>query len=381
MPSKGVQVYTFISVPGCQVEYSVPGSNLVRNEVDQWSNDHLEVDKEKIHGPFNFTGRFAFKVTENDAEVTSQWCDINTMTGNLEQSTMKAMRDQKSIIRDNLIVTYGFYDADQGEAGLPNSDQCWVTVTPNHANWMGSIAPGGSPQAQRKFSCLVLPAAHDIGMNSMQNCDAVIAHAGKPLMGLLKVTNEAVSAFAGKMSEDVLTLTAPNIVSSLAVTQKDTLEDVLNIGARYFEFRPAHLHSSILPANPLPDKLYFQHGPITGMAYEEFLHGCVDFLKNRQDEIIVVQTRWDGVPAECAHPSDQELNDYLNSALSTSDGSIVAGNIDDMHNLTIEDLRNQHKRLIVLNSVDAYSTCTYSPLFLSSPMLTTSRHRRGKRDP
>jgi hypothetical protein len=357
MPSKGVQLYTFISVPGCRVEYSVPGETLVRDDLDQWHNDHLEVEKGKIHGPFNFTGRFTFKVTENNAEVTSQWCDINTMTGNLEQSTMKAMRDQRSIIRDNLIVTYGFYDADQGQAGLPKSHQCWVTVTPNHANWMGALAPGGSSQAQRKFSSLVLPAAHDIGMNSMQNCDAVIAHAGKPLMNLLKVTNDTVSTLGGKLSDDVMTAMAPNIVSSLSITQKDTLGDVLTIGARYFEFRPAHLHSALLPANPLPDRLYFQHGPITGMAYEEFLHGCVDFLKNHQSEIIVVQVRWDGVPNECAHPSDQELDDYLNSALSAADGSIVAGNCDDMRNLTIEDLRNQRKRLIIFHPTDSYSTC------------------------
>jgi hypothetical protein len=360
MPSKGIQLYTFISAHGCQVEYSVPGSNIVRNEIDQWHSDHLEVDKAKLNGPFNFTGRFTFKVTENNAEITSQWCDINTMTGNLEQSTMKAMRDQRSIIRDNLIVTYGFYDADQGQAGLPNSHQCWVTVTPNHANWLGALAPGGSPQAQKKFSSLFLPAAHDIGMNSMQNCDAVLAHAGKPLMNLLKITNDTVSTLAGKMSSDVLAMTAPNIVSSLSITQKDSLGDVLTIGARYFEFRPAHLHSALLPANPLPDRLYFQHGPITGMAYEEFLHGCVDFLKNHQSEIIVVHIRWDGVPQECAHPSDQELGDYLNSALSAADGSIVAGNVDDMKNLTIEDLRNQRKRLIIFKPTDSYSTCKRS---------------------
>jgi hypothetical protein len=142
---------------------------------------------------------------------------------------------------------------------------------------------------------------------------------------------------------------------------------VILIIDRYFEFRPAHLHQTLLAAGtPLPDKLYFQHGPITGMAYEEFLHGCVDFLKNHQSEIIVVQIRWDGVPAECAHPSDQELNDYLNVALGISNGSVAAGSLDDMKNLTIEELRNQRKRLILFKGVDSYSTCK----FFSAPKLS-----------
>ena len=30
MPSKGVQVYSYIAVTGCSIEFSVPGTNLVR---------------------------------------------------------------------------------------------------------------------------------------------------------------------------------------------------------------------------------------------------------------------------------------------------------------------------------------------------------------
>ncbi|KAF2437124.1 PLC-like phosphodiesterase [Tothia fuscella] len=359
MPSKGLQIYTFIGIPNCEVEYTVPGRTLIRKDVDHWFNDHLEVDKKNIKDHFNFTERFTLQVRSNNNKITSQWCDINTLTGNVEQSTMKAMRDQRSIIKSDLIVTYGFYDADQGQAGLPNSDQVWVTVTPNRANWMGELAPAGSIQARQRFSKLVLPAAHDIGMNSMQNCDAILSRAGKTMMNLLKGTNDVVFSFASKLSKDVLVAMAPNIISGLAITQKDTLDDILAIGARYFEFRPAHLHKALLEAGtPLPDKLYFHHGPIPGMSYEEFLYGCVEFLKAHQSEIIVVQIRWDGVPAECSRPSDPELVGYLSSALISAKGSILAGSVDDMKNLTIDDLRTQRKRLIVFKATDSYSTYT-----------------------
>lgn len=31
-----------------------------------------------------------------------------------------------SIVKEDLIITYGFYDAGSGIAGLPSQDQCWV---------------------------------------------------------------------------------------------------------------------------------------------------------------------------------------------------------------------------------------------------------------
>ncbi|KAK4233328.1 hypothetical protein C8A03DRAFT_38965 [Achaetomium macrosporum] len=59
-------------------------------------------------------------------------------------------------------------------------------------------------------------------------------------------------------SGDAIALVAPNIIFSLAITQKDSLATMLQIGARYFEFRPAHLHRAVRPAGALPDRLYFQ---------------------------------------------------------------------------------------------------------------------------
>ena len=167
MPSKGVQCYSYIAVPHYQVEFSVPGSTIVRDQLRVFSNDHLEVDKDRIHGAFNFTGTFSFKVTHNGTQIASESVNINALTGNLEAGSMKTMENQTSIISNNVIVCYGFYDAGDGVAGLPKRDQCYVTITPNYSGWMSEVAPTGSPQASKPFSKLFLPAAHDIGMNSM----------------------------------------------------------------------------------------------------------------------------------------------------------------------------------------------------------------------
>ncbi|RDW71674.1 hypothetical protein BP5796_07708 [Coleophoma crateriformis] len=356
MPSKGVQCYSYIAVPGCEIDFSVPGANVVRRELRVFSSDHLEVDKASISGAFKFTGTFSFRVTKDGSQVTFQDVGINTLTGDNESGSMETMGNQLSVVTNEVIVTYGFYDAGPGVTGLPSSDQCWVTVTPNYSGWMGQVAPPGSTQAAQPFTKLFLPAAHDIGMNSMQSADAVIT--SNALVDVLVQLSPVFGKIAGMMSHDAVMHLAPNIVRGLAITQKDTLPTILEIGARYFEFRPAFLHNTIRSTQPIPDVLYFSHSAIPGMPYEEFLHDVVTFLVAHPDEIVVVQLRWDGVPGDCAHPSDQDLAQYLERALGSSDGAVTAGSVDDMKCLTIDQLREQRKRLILFMPTDSFSTYT-----------------------
>lgn len=356
MPSKGIQCYSYIAVAGCEVTLSVPGTALVRNQLRVFYNDHLEVDKKDIKGPFNFSGTFTFRVTQNGNQITTQDVSINTLTGDNDAGSMKTMGNQLSVITSDVIVTYGFYDAGPGVAGLPSSDQCFITVTPNYSSWQGQVAPRGSNQASKPFPKFFLPAVHDIGMNSMQNANAVISSSA--LVDVMVQLSPVFGKIAAMMSHDAVMHIAPNIVQGLAITQKDTLSTILSIGARYFEFRPAFLHKAIRSDHPIPDVLYFSHSAIPGMAYAEFLHDLVVFLVAHPDEIVVVQLRWDGVPAECAQPSDQDLADYLNTALAASNGSLAVGSEDDMRNLSIDQLREQHRRLILFVNSDSFSTYT-----------------------
>jgi len=357
MPSKGVQAYTFISAPGCEVEYSVPGNQLTRNELNTFFNDHFEVDKEHISG-LHFSGKFSFTVRKDGQELTTQYVEVNSVTGNLEGGTMNVMAQQITINKGDVLICYCFYDAGAGFAGLPDAHQCNVTVTPNHADWMGQVAAPGSPQAGQKFSKLVIPAAHDMGMNSMQTPDELIQKVGGPFLETLKGAFKVFAEATAKVGTEVALKLAPNIISALAITQKDPLPNVLDLGARYFEFRPAHIFDKFKPYCGLPDELYFMHGPIPGMLYKQFLSDVVSFLQAHSNEIIVVHLRWDGVPGECAHPNDQELSDVLNGAVGPTNGGIHPGNLDDLLNRTIDELRQQGKRLIVIPPTDNYSTYT-----------------------
>lgn len=67
------------------------------------------------------------------------------------------------------------------------------------------------------------------------------------------------------------------------------------------------------------------------------------------------------MPADCERPSDQQLNDHLQAALRLGDGHdhrVEAGNLDDLRNRTIGDLRRDRKRLLMLVNVDSISTYT-----------------------
>ncbi|KAK4098753.1 PLC-like phosphodiesterase [Parathielavia hyrcaniae] len=358
MPSKGVHTFTYIAVPGCSIELSVPGQTVKFDELHRFSNTAMEVEAFAISSFFDKRGRFIFKVFRHGNQITEQWIDVNAITGNASGGTMESIANTPTIFHDDMLISYGLYEAGDGHDLLPNRHQCYITVTPNYANWIGSVAPPGSELENRPFRRLVLPSAHDVGMNSMESSEAVLRKVGGAVVGELIDDNRLLAQLADKISADAIALIAPNIVFSLSITQKDSLDAMLQIGARYFEFRPARLHRAVIPTGALPDRLYFQHSAIPGMAYEVFLRDVVAFLRAHPTEIIVVQLRWDGVPDVCAKPSDDEKRQYLEEALREGGGDIVAGNLDDMKRCSIGDLRRDRKRLIMLDSVDSLSTYT-----------------------
>lgn len=353
MPSKGILCYSYIAVDGVEIEFTVPKNSITKRDQRQFGCDHLEVESSNL-GRFKFTGRFEFIVRRDGRELAKQWVDVNSMTGGLSDGTMKTMDETPAIFAEDLIVAYGFYDAGPGLAALPKQHQCYVTVTHNYQNWMRDTIPPGSDLSNKPFNRMVLPSSHDIGMNSMSTALSLLEKAGT---GVIKevLGRSLPRAFdiINKVGDKGVNAIAPDIIRALAITQKDSLDTILQLGARYFEFRPAKCHRQIQAVSPLEDTLYFQHGAIPGMSYQTFLTDIVQFLATHGDEIIVVQNRWDGVPGECPRPDDNELRAALDSALAGKD--IVAGTLDDMTSRSIQDLRNERKRLLVLRDINQVS--------------------------
>jgi hypothetical protein len=380
MPSKGVLCFAYIAVNGVEIEFSVPNQSITKREQQRYTRDQLEIDKKNL-GTFDFGGRFSFKVRRDGRELTNQWVDVNVLTGGLENGTMKDMEQTPSIFKEDLIIVYGFYDAGPGTAGLPKQHQCYVTVTKNNSDWMRDLAPPNSAKADKPFNRMVLPSSHDIGMNSMQTAQAMLQRSGTEIIKQVLGTVPNGLSILNKISDSAINAIAPDIIRGLAITQKDTLPTILALGARYFEFRPAKCLRKMQSVSPLEDTWYFQHGAIPGMLYKQFLNDIVTFLSQHREEIIVVQNRWDGVPAECPRPSDADLRSILDDLLRGKD--IVVGNQDDMLRKSIKDLRNERKRLIVtkdMNQISNYddaanATLTGDPILAAISNLSNAPPR------
>lgn len=219
---------------------------------------------------------------------------------------------------------------------------------------MRDTIPPNTDIATKPFHRVVLPSAHDIGMNSMATTLSLLEKAGT---GVIKevLGRSLPRAFdiLNKVGDAGVNAIAPDIIRALAITQKDSLATILQLGARYFEFRPAKCHRQLQAVSPLDDTWYFQHGAIPGMPYAAFLADVVRFLADHADEIVVVHNRWDGVPDACPRPSDDELRGVLEEVLQGRD--IVAGNEDDMRHRSVQELREARKRLLVLRDADQVS--------------------------
>ncbi|EUC49183.1 hypothetical protein COCMIDRAFT_33444 [Bipolaris oryzae ATCC 44560] len=353
MPSKGVKCFAYIAVDGVEIEFTVPKHSIRRSEQREFLFDHLEIELSNLPR-FKFTGNFEFIVRRDGRELTKQWVAVNSMTGKVEEGTMVNMEQTPALFPEDVVITYGFYDAGPGLAELPKQHQCYVTVTPNYENWMRDKIPQDSDLANRPFHKMVLPSAHDIGMNNMSSSLSLIKNAGTGLIReVLGRSLPRAFSILNKVSDGAINRIAPDIIRALAITQKDTLDSILKIGARYFEFRPAKCHRQLHSISSLDDTLYFQHGAIPGMPYRVLLDHITRFLASHPDEIIVIHNRWDGVPDACPRPNPSDLSDILDPLLS--DKTLCIGSEDDMRHLSIHSLREQHKRLILLTDLPQYS--------------------------
>ena len=364
MPSKGLSVYSYISpklpTGSYSVEFTVPGENgtVVNHAKDNFTVKSLEMESHNIPGIRNFTGKFQWRVMKGEEEIASAYNNINTLTGSLAGGDMLSTQHFSPITESDVIITYGFYDAGHGEAGLPDRDQCYVTICPRtNADWMGDLAPPGSKEATLPFSRYVLPAPHDNGMNSMQNAEAVLAGLSVSHVPFLKNVIPHMSFF-DHLPDSAVVHMLPNIVYGVSVTQKKEVKIMLELGARYFEFRPAKLLPMFKEISQLEDRYYFQHACIPGVAFDEFLEDQVEFLDAHPNEIVTVHIRFDNILAEMQKPTAEEIDQIFTAACAKATSGPLKWGGRECFSKPIEELRQSGTRLIVVILAEKYDSWT-----------------------
>ena len=244
---------------------------------------------------------------------------------------------------------------------------------------MGSVAPVGSLQAQLPFSRFVLAAPHDNGMNSMQSADVILSAIDKDITADLRKIIPALRFFS-HIPDERLVHMLPNIVYGVSITQKKDIGVMLALGARYFEFRPAEILPIFQKVSKLPNKFYFHHACIPGLAFDEFLEAQVMFLDANPTELVTVHIRYDNIVKECKIPTEDQIYQMVDEACGKAQGSRLTWGQRECFSRSIDGLRSSGQRLIIVImaekydswTADAYATLKADPILARFESMSTS---------
>lgn len=382
-PDKSIDYYVYLGDPSFSVLFTKPEDD----EHDQytttikWKTEagfqqgYNYISTRDVAGDNNGEWRFDVHQSKNGqthALAQAQWF-IDPITGSIATSeshrdskgpdtvgTFYDMMDTPSSVGPDWAVSYGFYDSGSGQGTLTNHDQNYVYVTPSMADWMAEVTAANTKLAAAPFNAFVLPGAHDAGTYDLaaatqafenpavvKNIDRLIHQLLVPLFG-----GAAVSVIVNA----VLKLEKPAIklVQDLAVTQKDAVSRMLDLGVRYFDFRPGYCVSE-MGIGPSNATIFHQHAVIPGVGYQVFLTDAFKWLKAHPGEIVVVSANFQGFDAgeaQAMQPSVQTLETIAADAQKAAEATaIVTGGLSDLTS-SYSDLIKAGKRLIFLNQID-----------------------------
>jgi hypothetical protein len=352
--SKGLDVYGYTVLQAQQVLFKLtePGADSANtytlSQLKKLFNRHLEVDSDL---PFHLKGDYSFSV----ADVASKSCEINSVTGNISDSDMNDMlSNQQCVINDTAIMSYGFYDAGSGygDQDYTSHHQNYVYVSdPHRPSWMANLVAANSDLGDKPFSTFVLPGAHDAGMNTDTYLDDVANNASAVAIagGILAYTLALPLAVIMTVLAPFTAIQIKQLLINLSLTQKDTISNMMNMGTRYFDFRPGY-NGDVKGIKVSNRKgLFHQHTVIPGMAFDDFLTEVVTWLDANQGEIVVVSLGFSGFKDDDMKPTADVLTKAIDAAVANSKTGLKTGNVSDASS-TYNTLIENKTRLLFFNN-------------------------------
>ena len=92
MPSKGINVYSYVSVPGYEIELTVPKRSVRNTAADNFTSKDLEIESSNLEGgklSSNYVGQFNWKVYDPSGNIVGDKSNsISSLTGKLEGGEM-----------------------------------------------------------------------------------------------------------------------------------------------------------------------------------------------------------------------------------------------------------------------------------------------------
>jgi hypothetical protein len=346
MVSKGVDYYGYINQDQFSVAFSGPDVGSTLTKANNFTQQNLQIESGNIPGAGNYTGKYQWTALATGT-VASAYNNINSLTGNLEGGTMTVMLQTPSLFTQGSTVCYGFYDAGPGTSGLTDQDQSYVYFTDNMSNWMTYLTTHyqGTAGSKPFYDC-VLAGAHDAGMFTLDTVNQILASSeGEAFLAALVLL---IPLFGGIAAAE-----APTAITNFALTQKDDIIAMLNVGVRYFDFRPGTLYPAFAGFS---SARYHQHLMIPGYPYIAFLEDILTWLMANPGEIVVVNCNIQGFASASMIPTPAQLDEDLTTAMTnTNCQGIVAGDASSLGQ-SLSSLVSSGTRLIFLNQIDGETT-------------------------
>ncbi|MEO9901887.1 MULTISPECIES: hypothetical protein [Alphaproteobacteria] len=269
---------------------------------------------------------------------------INPLT-KATSGPLEDMMQTPSVIGSDFSLSYGMFDAgSESGTGLTGNDQIYAYLTPSQQNWMGTLAAAHSDVRDAPFASFALPGAHDAGTFDLAQVDKLLSDAAAH-----KALTEAVtSGFseAGDLTQWI-GKKLKHVIVGEAVTQKDNVSTMLDLGCRYFDFRPGHVLGPF--RSILPD-LYHIHTLIPGQTYKGFIKDVLTWLLANPTEIVAVHLSTSGFLAHSTmDPTTEELkSQFMEVQQTMGAASIQIGSAADLQT-SYSDLVKSNRRLFFLN--------------------------------
>ncbi len=340
-PSKGIDYYAYLGSNSFTVDFSKPAdwgletTSVTETTPGTMLSGNFQISESDI-GFFEHTGRFQWTAYNSGTTIDSKYADISPLFGNLGSATMGIMMRTPSIINPTDAVSFGFYDSGPGYGTLTNQDQSYVYVTPPLSHWMTDLQASNPELLNAPFSVFALPGAHDAGMCTAATFKKVVDN--PVLIALLAAVIGVIPAI---LVENVAT----RAIINFAITQKDTITTMLNLGTRYFDFRPGYTYKKILPG------IYHEHNFIPGYEYSGFLEDVLTWLAANPKEFVVVSLGFAGFNKDVKKPSVTTLNAKIVEAqTATKTTNITIGDATALSQ-KVSALLSSNTRLIFLNQI------------------------------
>ncbi len=338
MTSKGIDYYTYLGNNSFKVDFTKPINHgkskqtTSAAEVNEMLAGNYQLSKSDI-GLTELTGRFQWTAHQNVKTIAIRYAEIAPITGNLGSSNMGVMLNTPSVFTPDYALSYGFYDAGPGLGALTSQDQSYVYVTPSVSNWMGDLLTANPALGNAPFHVFALPGAHDAGTFSTA------------MYAVMEQSTVFMSALNNFVKLTQSSAAVNRTIINLAVTQKDDITDMLNLGARYFDFRPGYTYDNIAAG------IYHEHNFIPGYDYPGFLCDVLTWLADNPTEIVVVSLNFQGFAQDTMKPSVENLNQGIAAAVQqTGTQNIKFGDASAL-NQTVSELLDSNTRLIFLNQI------------------------------